>query len=109
MNNKSNLIFAVLLLAASTLGGYAARTQEAGLKSHAAKLSYRMGLQVGKILASQNIDIDPVVFLRGLRDGRLRLLPLPGGGQLHEAAMIVQDNPAERNQSERDAPQEKDL
>ena len=107
MNN--NLIFAIALIAASSIGGYAARVQETGPKTHTAKLSYRMGVQVGKILASQNIDIDPVVFLQGVKDGRLRLHPLPGGGELHEAAGIVPQNPAPMNPRAGNAPQEQAL
>ncbi|HLF98211.1 MAG TPA: FKBP-type peptidyl-prolyl cis-trans isomerase N-terminal domain-containing protein [Methylococcaceae bacterium] len=94
MNTKSGLILAILLLAGSTLGSYAARTQEETLRSHTAKLSYSMGLRVGKILASQNIDIDPVLFLRGLKDGRSRQeAPLPAGEQFHEAGVTFHSAP----------------
>lgn len=87
MNTKSGLTLAILLLAGSALGSYAARTQEAALKTHTAKLSYSMGLQVGRILAIQNIDIDAAVFLQGLRDGRSSEQAFVKEGQLHEAAV----------------------
>jgi len=42
--------------------------ETAALKTPKAKLSYAMGMDLGKSLRSRSIDIDPAVFTQGLKD-----------------------------------------
>lgn len=80
------LIVGILLLAGGVLVAGGASKQEPALESQKDKMSYSMGLQAGKSLAGQNIDINSEIFLRGLNDGRSGQQPLLTPEQIRDTA-----------------------
>lgn len=87
MNTKTRfgLALTIILLTSGAFVAYGAKEQEPALDSEMEKLSYTMGLQSGRSLVAQGVDIDAEVYLRGLKDGRSGEQPLLTEEQVREA------------------------
>lgn len=84
------VVSGILLMIGGVLivGGRSA--QNPTLESQMDKLSYSMGLQIGKNLGIQNTEINPEVFLRGLKDAQSGQKPLLTEEQILKMAAIYQ-------------------
>ncbi len=58
----------IVLLALGPLAGIAAAQEAPSLKTEKEKLSYALGMSVGRQLALRDVTVDPAVFARGLND-----------------------------------------
>jgi FKBP-type peptidyl-prolyl cis-trans isomerase FklB len=58
----------LLLITTIALSGLAAAQEAPALKTDQDKLSYALGMDLGKQLKQKNVSIDPAVFERGLAD-----------------------------------------
>jgi FKBP-type peptidyl-prolyl cis-trans isomerase len=61
----------ILLIAAASLviSGCQGKVTKSDLKTQKDKVSYSIGLDIGKNMKTQSIDIDPKAFLQGIKDG----------------------------------------
>ncbi len=58
-----------LLLASALTGGQEPTKANSGLKSLKQKFSYALGLDMGKRMKGQSVDLDPDILARGIKDG----------------------------------------
>lgn len=70
----------------------AAKTQSApALKTQKEKASYAIGMNIGKSLQKDSVDVDPNSFLRGLKDGLAGSKPLLTDDEAKAALTALQD------------------
>lgn len=65
-------------------------TPKAPFKSQREKLSYSIGIDIGKNLKKQEIDVDPKILLKGLTDGLSGATPLLTEEQIKEVFATFQ-------------------
>ncbi len=71
----------------------AARTQSApALKTQKEKASYAIGMNIGKSLQKDSVDVDPNFLLRGLKDGLAGSKPLLTDDEAKAALTALQDD-----------------
>jgi FKBP-type peptidyl-prolyl cis-trans isomerase FklB len=68
------------------------------LKTQKDKASYAIGLNIGKSLHRDTVDVDPNVLLRGLRDGLTGSKPLLTEDEIKSAMLALQDEVRQRQQ-----------
>ncbi len=59
----------IIGVALGLLAGLSAAQEQPALKTDKEKLSYALGMNVGRQLAKLDVSVDPTVFARGLSDG----------------------------------------
>jgi len=77
--------FAVFGLATAGLAG-----EEPALKSLKEKVSYCIGLNIGKSMKQDSVDLDPDVLVRGIRDALSGAKPLLTDAEIQEAMVAFQ-------------------
>lgn len=70
--------------------GYAQAAEKIELKDQKAKISYVIGLSVGKNFKQQTMDIDPDTFARGFKDGLSGSEPSLGEAEMREVMTSFQ-------------------
>lgn len=83
--NRWSVAFVALGLAAAGFAG-----EEPALKSLKDKVSYAIGLNIGKNMKRDQVDIDPDLIARGLRDALADAKPLLTDEQVQEAMVAFQ-------------------
>ncbi len=80
------------LVALSVVGGLAAAMagEEPQLESVKDKVSYAIGLSIGKNMKQDNVELDPDLLLRGLKDALAGAKPLLTEAQIQEAMTAFQ-------------------
>jgi FKBP-type peptidyl-prolyl cis-trans isomerase FklB len=69
------LVSGLALLAASPVAGPALAQQRAALKTNKEKASYIIGMNIGRSLRNDGVEIDMPTFLQGLQDSLAKLEP----------------------------------
>ena len=83
--DKWLVAFVVLGLATMSFAG-----EEPALKSLKEKVSYSIGLNIGKSMKQDSVDLDPDVLLRGMKDALAGAKPLLTDEQIQEAMVAFQ-------------------
>ncbi len=84
-----NAVFAGLFLLGGALFIFGACSQAANLSNQENQLSYALGLQLGKSVGAQHMNINTTLLMRGLNDGRLGQNPPVTAAQLEQATRII--------------------
>ncbi len=69
------------------------------LNDQKAKVSYAIGMDLGKNLKKQSIDIDPDILRKGLKDGQLGTEPLLTEKEIQDTMMALQKQVMEKQQA----------
>ncbi len=77
----------------------AAENQATQLKDMKDKISYSIGVDVGKSIQKQKIDINPDIFLAGFKDGQADKLSLMTEEQIRDTLMALQTQMLEKHKT----------
>lgn len=91
------LVFVVTLGFAD---GTAFAEQESELTDKKAQMSYSVGYQVGGELKDQNIDLDPEVLMKGIRDALLGAAPLMSDDEMRTTLVTLKQQLVARQEAE---------
>lgn len=84
-----HMVLVILIIAIGGVTEFGTFTRSITLTEEAAQLSYSIGLQIGKSLGSQHIDINVAYFMRGLQDGSSGQPPLVTSEQVRQTADTI--------------------
>lgn len=79
---------------------YAAETQAVQLKDKKDKISYSIGVDVGKSIEKQKIEINPESFFAGFKDGQANKTTLMTEGEIRQILVNLQTEILERQKNE---------
>lgn len=77
----------------------ATENQATQLKDMKDKISYSIGVDVGKSIQKQKIDINPEIFLAGFKDGQADKLSLMTEEQIRDTLMALQTQMLEKHKT----------
>ena len=101
MNEKSRRLFSPLFLVGlGFVHGMAFAQQKSDLKDKQDQLSYSVGYQVGGDLKDQDIDFDPDVLLKGIKDGLLGAAPKMTPDDMNSALVTLKQELVAKQQAE---------
>jgi FKBP-type peptidyl-prolyl cis-trans isomerase FklB len=69
MKGATMRLFLTVVLIVGLIEGFVFAEEKMLLEKKKDKLSYSMGLKIGKNFKKESIDIDPDIFTKGLKDG----------------------------------------
>jgi FKBP-type peptidyl-prolyl cis-trans isomerase FklB len=103
MKHVTVMVLAVFLLAGQSL----AAEKKIDLESMQKKISYSIGMRIGRDFARQNIDIDPDILARGIRDAMTGAEPLMSDADAQAVMQAFQQERMAAQQAEMKAAGEK--
>ncbi len=87
---KLNQVALIVFLTIGVVACQSEKVEKADLETTKDKVSYAIGLDIGKNMKSQMIEIDPKIFLKGLMDGLEEAETLLTEEELSETMMAFQ-------------------
>jgi len=81
-------------------GAAADQTQENQLKDKKEKISYSIGVDIGRSIQKQKIGIDPNAFFTGFKDGQANKTTMMSEDQVHQTLLALQTEMLERQKAE---------
>jgi len=91
------IIGSIILLSFSSMA-YA--EEAASLKTQRDKISYIIGMDAGKNLKVQSIDVDPDIFMKGFKDGLSGNKPLLSDDIINESTAVFRDEMMKKHEDE---------
>jgi FKBP-type peptidyl-prolyl cis-trans isomerase FklB len=88
INYRNHWALAALLVLGSFAIVRGTLISETTLTKEADRLSYGLGLQIGKSFDALNIDVNTAIFMRGLKDASSGREPLLTAEQIRQTAII---------------------
>lgn len=80
-----------------------AQAPESAFKTQKEKVSYALGMEMGKGVKSQQIDVDPEIMMKGLKDGLSDAKPEMSEEELRQVITSVQQEIRQKQIQEREA------
>jgi len=74
--------------------------EAASLKTQRDKISYIIGMDAGKNLKVQSIDVDPDIFMKGFKDGLSGNKPLLSDDIINESTAVFRDEMMKKHEDE---------
>lgn len=88
---------------------WAAGNPDAQLKDNKDKISYSIGLDIGKTLQKQNISINPDTFMAGFKDGQANKTPLMTEDEMRQTLIALQKDMMEHQKAQQKEVAQKNL